>query len=316
MKISIKYTGSIINLPSAVVDTLKDAGENELKVLIGVTSFASRFNDFDALFPILCDKLDLDVNEIKKALSFWAKAGIIELEGECELSCDAVLSLADAENASPSFTGAQITKLLEENKEMESLFKSAQEVLGKSFNTHDYNSLLYIKVYFKFSDEYILMLLAHCAEIEKSSWAYIRKTAKNLYDEGIDTFEKLDMHFSARRNKRSLEYKIRRLFGVGEREFTKRERETFEKWINSKINFELIEKAYELTIDNIGKASLAYTTKVLDNWLENGIKTAEAATESIEKHKNKLSMSTFDTDDFFEAALKRSSEMFKEGSIE
>jgi DNA replication protein DnaD len=54
--------------------------------------------------------------------------------------------------------------------------------------------------------------------------------------------------------------------------------------------------------------------KILDNWHTNGIKTAEDVEKSLESYqaKQKLSMSTFDTDDFFEAALKRSDEKMME----
>ena len=103
--------------------------------------------------------------------------------------------------------------------------------------------------------------------------------------------------------------------GIGEREFTKPERINIEKWIELKLNFDLITKAYEITINNCqGKLSYAYMAKVLENWHANGLKTAEDVEKSEESYKNKqkTSMSTFDTDDFFEAALKRSNEKMLE----
>ena len=50
--------------------------------------------------------------------------------------------------------------------------------------------------------------------------------------------------------------------------------------------------------------------KILDNWHLAGIKTVEDVEKSLTeyKQKQKISMSTFDTDDFFEAALKRGRE--------
>ena len=190
-----------------------------------------------------------------------------------------------------------------------------ENVLGKAFTAQDYNNVMQLKSYFKFSDEYILLLLAHCAEVEKASWAYIRKTATALYDEGISSYSKLEAHFANRHNKRSLEYKIRKLLGIGEREFTKSEKSHIDKWIGLKTPFELITKAYEITIDKCsGKFSYPYMAKILDNWHTNGIKTAEDVEKSLESYqaKQKLSMSTFDTDDFFEAALKRSDEKMME----
>ena len=67
----------------------------------------------------------------------------------------------------------------------------------------------------------------------------------------------------------------------------------------------------EITIEKCqGKLSYAYMAKILENWHINGIKTLEDAEKSLEEYKGKqkLQMSSFDTDEFFEAALKRSNE--------
>lgn len=313
MKISIKYMGSIINLPSGVIDLAKSASENELKVILVLSAYSSHFGDFDKAIPALCKQLDLTASEVTSALCFWAKNGILELDG-LDVSPDTVSAITESDNSMPSYTGAQITALIDANPSFKMLADCAANVLGKDFTPTDYNSLLHIKNYYKFSDEYILMLLAYCVENNTSNWAYVRKTSKILYDEGIDTYEKLEEHFAARRNKRSLEYKVRKLFGVGGREFTAREKGIFDAWANAKISYELIKMAYEISVDNGKGANWNYANKILENWLASGVKTVEDAQRLMESHKEKLSMSSFDTDDFFEAALKRSSERIKERS--
>lgn len=313
MKISIKYVGSIINLPSSITEHLSRAGEAELRVILGISAFSSYFGDFDSALPLLCDKLELDLSEVTRALEFWAEAGILEIDGVSP-SSDTVSTVCARTNSAPSYTGEQIRRLVDQNPDFKMLADCAQDVLGKDFTPNDYSSLLQIKTYYKFNDDYILMLLAHCAEIEKSSWAYIRKVAKSLYDEGIDTYEKLEEHFRARRNKRSLEYKVRKLFGVGLREFTKKEHCFFESWVELKISYDLIKLAYEISVDNGKGPNWSYTNKILENWHTSGVKTVEDAENTIAKNKDRLSMSSFDTDDFFEAALKRSDERIKERS--
>ena len=155
---------------------------------------------------------------------------------------------------------------------------------------------------------YILLLLAHCVDIGKPNWAYVRKLAAEFYDNGITTYKKLDKHFADRKNQESLEYKIRKLFGIGDREFIKTERTVFEKWIASGIDIELIKLAYEITIEKTQKSSPRYADKIIDNWLSNGIKTVEDAENAQSQYKAKQQTETFDADDFFEAALKRSYE--------
>ena len=313
MKISIKYTGGIINLPSTVADVAPKASEAELKVLVTIFAYSGHFPDFESVLPIIADKLELSVNEVLSALDFWAKNDIITLDG-CELSTNTAGIIAERTNQAPTYTGAQISRLVDSNPSFKMLADCAQDVLGKSFTQTDYSSLLFIKDFYKFSDDYILMLLAYCVENDTTNWAYVRKTSKILYDEGIDTYEKLESHFAARRNKRSFEYKIRKLFGVGGREFTSREKSIFEKWVDAKYSYDLIKMAYEISVDNTGKSNWNYTNKILENWLASGVKTVEDAEKSQASHKNKISMSSFDTDDFFEAALKRSKERIKERS--
>ena len=314
MKISIKYCGGIINLPDAVLNSLSEASEAELKVILGISAYSQHFADFDRALPLLAEKLDLSLNEIKGALKFWQGAGILSIDGMTDISQITISAVTSKTNEAPSYTGEQILKMVEKNPSFKMLADCAANVLGKDFTPTDLNSLLEIKEFYKFSDEYILMLLQHCVESDKASWAYIRKTSKILYDEGVDTYEKLEAHLAARKNKRSFEYKIRKLFGVGYREFTKRERTYFDKWVELKHSYDLVKRAYEISIDNGKGTSWSYIAKILENWHTQGIKTVEDAEKSLASYKSKSTMSSFDTDEFFEAALKRSSERIKERS--
>jgi DnaD/phage-associated family protein len=314
MKISIKYSGGIINLPDTVASHLSEAGEAELKVILGISLFSSYFNDFEGALPLLSKKLDLSLNEITGALKFWQGAGVLSIDGAIEPSASTVNAVFARTNEKPSYTGEQILRMVEKNPDFRMLADCAIGVLGKDFTPTDYNSLLEIKEFYGFSDEYILMLLQHCVESDKASWAYIRKTSKILYDEGVDTYEKLESHLAARRNKHSYEYKIRKLFGIGQREFTKRERTYFDKWVELKHSYDLVKRAYEISIDNGKGTSWSYIGKILENWHTQGIKTVEDAEKSLASYKSKVTESSFDADEFFEAALKRSAEELEKRS--
>lgn len=314
MKIEIKYTGGILNLPSAVADLAPVATEAQLRVLLSLAGAPQYFGDIEPYFTTLTQRLELTVDEVKDAIAFWAAKGVLAAEGlEAELK-DAYTSDTVSKNREPAYTGKQALAYVEKNPEFRDLCNECQKVLGKSFTAQDYNNVMQLKSYYKLSDEYVLLLLAHCVEVEKSNWAYIRKTVANLYDEGVSSYSALEKHFAARHNKRSLEYKIRRLLGIGDREFIKAEKSHIEKWIEQKLPLELLTRAYEITVEKTGKMSYAYMAKILENWQLSGIKNAEDLQKSEESYKNKqkMSMSTFDTDDFFEAALKRSNEKMME----
>lgn len=315
MKIELKYTGGILNLPLGLAEHIPYATEEQLKVLLSLACAPQHLGDFEPYLTTLTQRLSLNVNEIKDALAFWMGKGVIYVEGLDVSESEAIQNDNVMNNRAPTYTGKQALAYVESNKAFSSLCNECSAIMGKSFTAHDYNNMMQLKSYYKFSDEFVLLLIAHCVEIDKSSWAYIRKTASNLYDEGINSYSKLEEHFAARRNKRSLEYKIRRLLGIGEREFTKSEKNVIEKWIGLKTDFDLISKAYDITIEKCqGKLSYAYMAKILENWHISGIKTLEDAEKSLEEYKGKqkMSMSTFDTDEFFEAALKRSNEKMLE----
>jgi DnaD/phage-associated family protein len=308
MKIDVKYTGNIINLPAACADFAEKATKEDFVVIINLLRYNNYFDGFENFIVEFSSKINMNIEKVKTSLKFWQNAGVLEIDSFGSLDTNMVTDTFS--NAVPTYTGAQISQFIEKNKEIATLFYNCQSIMGKEFNAHDHNNIIYLKSYYKFDDDFIMLLIAHCVELDKANWEYIRKTAKNLYDTGVDTYRKLERHFEDRKNNNSLEFKIRKLFGMGDREFTKAEKEVISKWINMEIDINLLQKAYEITVDKTGKSSLKYTAKIIENWNSNGIKTVEQAEEAQNKHKEKMSMSTFDTNDFFEAALKRSYEEF------
>ena len=61
MKIEIKYTGGILNLPAKVADLASEAGENELKVLLLLASSPTYLNDIEPYLTTISQRLDLTV---------------------------------------------------------------------------------------------------------------------------------------------------------------------------------------------------------------------------------------------------------------
>ena len=302
MKIEIKYSGKIINLPFSVAQASLDASKEDLCVIINLFTYPDYLSSFDKFINDFSEKIGIGVDKIIKSLRYWEKQGVIFIDGEIPQYEE----ISSASASVPTYTGAQIAKFVEKNDDIGSLFYTCQAILGKDFNSHDHNNEILLKSYYKFSNEYIMLLLAHCKELDKANWAYIRKTAKALYDEGIDTYKSLEAHFSDRKNKSTLEYKIRNLFGIGTREFSKSEKEKIDKWTSANISIDFIKKAYDITVDKTGKISVAYCAKIIENWLSCGIKTVEDVENSEKERISKAQASSFETNDFFEAALRRS----------
>ncbi len=311
MKITINYTGGIVNLPAKVTEFTHSASKEDLCFIINLFACPQYLDCFDSAIESFSERTGLSENDILKSIAFWNKAEVITVEGMKDYT-----PIVSVSNKVPTYSGAQIKRFVESNGKIASLFDACQSIMGKSFTPVDFNNVIYLKDYFKLSDDYIMLLIAHCVENEKGNWAYIRKTAKNLYEDGIATYAELEKHFESRKNKESLEYKIRTLFGIGMRELSKKENEKIQLWIESDIPEELIRKAYDITVNKTGKISIAYASRIIENWISLGYKTLEDVESSEKKRKEKLSMSTFDTDDFFEAALARSEELYEKARKE
>ena len=98
-----------------------------------------------------------------------------------------------------------------------------------------------------------------------------------------------------------------------QRSLTKAEKEHITKWKDVyKITSDMLEYAYELTANSASKPSIAYMSRILDRWYAQGITTLQQAKDSeinFKKTKEKPDEnndSSFDTDEFFNAALQRS----------
>jgi DnaD/phage-associated family protein len=97
------------------------------------------------------------------------------------------------------------------------------------------------------------------------------------------------------------------------RALTTKEKRFIDSWIVSfGYTFEIIKLAYEITIDKINEPSLNYANAILESWNVSGLKTEEAVRAQMaaeaEAKGEPAAGKSFDSTDFFEAALRRSYE--------
>ena len=89
-----------------------------------------------------------------------------------------------------------------------------------------------------------------------------------------------------------------------------------EAWTSYGFGIEIVRRAYEITISSTNTPSIPYTNAILTRWSSEGWRTAEEidahlAEEAAQKNAPTLGNS-FETDDFFEAALQRSLKVVSE----
>ena len=308
MKYKAVDSGETISVPrSPVTEKLSEADSVQLKVLLYVLAQHEFTQDE------ICEKLDITKKRLTAALSFWEDAGAIERIGGRSKAAAREASGKVARAAElPKYTSEEIARYIESHAGVRQLLNDCQHFVGKMFNLAETEIVIGLLDYLKLDEAYISLLFAHCTKNGKKSLRYIEKMAIGLFDKGIISYEELDAHLCMIEAAREYDKPLRKLFGIGPRALTKKEQDAFDRWCGKwKMPFELIERAFEVTVENCGgRAPVDYCNAVLSRWFDSGYKTVEEVEESMAKYKHDKTgtspKGTFDEDDFFEAALRRS----------
>lgn len=289
---------------------LPDAGAAELKFLIAFASDAALREDYEANADSLCDELNLERAALDSALAFWRGAGIITAGNSEKKPKERKVH---RHTAAPVYTGEELSKIIDENG-LAYVIDECQRITGKIFNATEINRIAALNSYLGMSAEHILLLFAYLCERGQVSLKFVEKTAYNLYDNGIDSIEGLEEYIKNEEEKRSIEGKLRTLFGWGERALTPTEKRHIAQW-SDEFNYtlDIITEAYNITVEKTGKLALAYLSKILANWHSHGYKTLEDVQNALREYEQSKkagenAAKSFDSDEFFELALKRSRE--------
>ena len=326
-----KFTDSenTINLPKdALLNKLSTASETELKVLLYASALADKgsFDENDI------QKIsNLDLTDIIIALQFWRGAEVLTLENASDNKTFSTKKTKtskkiDPEHDVPIYTGTELDAIMSKNPDLNLLIDECQKITGKTiFNLHERNKIVALYDYLGLSEEYILSVFNYCRRAygygTKTTIPYIVKTIYSIYDKGIDTDEKLQEYLKFMEEYNSYEGQVVRIFGI-QRKTSQKEEAIIEKWMKTySMTIDMVEYAYEMTVNATNKASIPYADKIMLNWHKEGCTTLEQAKESEFNYKKKkeqvtASQSSFDTDEFFEAALKRSYEKIENLSNE
>ena len=225
-----------------------------------------------------------------------------------------------AADALPHYNSAELADLLESRKEAAEYLKECQEIWGRMFNIHDHNIILGLTDYLGLEWDYVLTLLAFCVKEQdkrgiKRSIRYVETRAFTFYDEGVADLPSLQEKIRRIEQMEEVEGSLRRMFGMGERALTPTEKKKFSAWLYEyKFGLDIITRAFEVTVDTKGSPNLKYMDAVLSNWNRDGLRTLEAIEAAEEKFRagkkgknpEGSDEGSFNTDDFFAAAVRRS----------
>jgi len=304
-----------IFLPESVLKSLTNATESELKLLI-ILAKEGRDKDYlseSDLFPA-CEKAGLDRETFTEALAFFRGAGLVE--NEAEMIVEKLTPPETEEKAlsikphKPSYTSEELARAAGDRKFAE-LLDFAQKSLGKTFNRNDIATVYSFIESLLLPHDVIMLGIEHCVTEGKGNLRYIEKLLIDFADNEVNTYERAEEYILARANYKSFEGKVRKMLGLGQRSLTSREKSIISVWQTEWCcPDELLEFAYEKTVEKTGKASMSYMNKILENWHTAGFKTrAEVETGDV---KPAGDTSSFDPDEFFKVAVAHSKNKEKE----
>lgn len=314
MKKVFSYVQGVLNLPDHITDTLAKADKLSICALL----YLSKYPNCDA--QTLCAKMRVDgvlcsELQLARAIDFWHLNGILRDENESP-----VTPMRKKVQELPLYESEELAqKLTESDSRIGLLVDDCQHMAKKVFTPTDISRIVALVDYLGFSCDYVRALYTYCVKIEKHNIGYLQKTAQNLYDEGVCTEADLDAYLKAKEESRTLEGRLRTMCGIGARSFTTKEKGFVTAWAAADYALDLLQYAYELTIEATGKISFAYMDKILQTWAQKGIVTVKEAQQAQAEHAAAFAKETakpqkaqkktsFQTEDFFQAALKRSYE--------
>ena len=303
--------GVDVRLPATVTAHLAAASKTDLALLIRLA--AEEFPvDLKARGAEMAADIGTTREELERSLYFLRGASLIVTDAVGRVSVGVAAAAPTKERKLLSadtpqrFTSGEIRRLTEENGALSSLFDVCQQAMGKLFTTDEFNIIISLHEYYGFEPDYVVLLCTHCAGKGKNL-RYTEKVAHSLYDKDIVTYAALEEYLARMDALESSEGQLRSLFGFGSRALSAREKDFFMRWLmDLGCSYELIEYAYEITVDRTGKVKLPYISKILENWHAAGYRTPDEVKNGESAGKPESPLSSFNTDDFFDLALRRS----------
>ena len=318
MRIEFCFDKRVAVLPAAVTAHLAKASKRDIQILLELAADPSALLDLDAASTALCARVGCTVSELDAAIAFWRGTGVICID---EQARPAEQSIAQpivapvqqstpnviADKGLPSYSTEELSGILARRSELAGLVDDCQQVFGKIFNTGEIAIIAGLLDYLGLDGEYILLLLTHCRNMQKKSLRYVEKMAITLHDEGIHGARELETRLQNIELMAKATGRVRAIFGITERALTSKEKALLESWIcKMRFDTDMITRAYEITVDTINKPSMPYANKILERWFADGYKTVADVDNAMDEYKRKKNDgSSFDVNEFFEAALRR-----------
>lgn len=311
-ELNLGIWNGIFCVPNVVADDcLKLARGNDLKVLLYLLRNAGA--EFDE--KEMSEYLSINNEQIEESIIFWKQRGIIDVNESGELVPSEAKMASNAKRVStnkassdnmldtvrkieldrtPDFTPKEIASAVRGNEKADYLFKHCEMLYGRPLKHNEQRTLMIILEDACLPVEVALVLIDYCFSVNKATPAYMRAVALDWVETGIISIDKAEEKAAELKNLDNAINRFKKMFEVTSA-FSKQQKECIDKWVNVfGFSDEMVNEAYQITLNATGKLAFQYMNKILEGWHANGITTTEQLSEQEKKPGEKNTNSSFD----------------------
>lgn len=259
---------------------------------------------------------ECSVQEADDAIHYWTDHKIIEIIDDWiyEDPEDTEFIKDEDEDSEPIAPySAEMAMFLQGRQDIQELVEIVGQICNVELKEKDISILIDMIDYLNLTTDYIVHLIRHCLSIEIAKFEGFKKYAIRLNQDDVTTIDELLPYLQREQEIYRFVNKIKVMFNSSYRALTAREKKMIENWYSYGYKLDAIKKAYDITLQSTEKPLIEYADKIIERWHGLGAKNLEeielsyklGATKFLE-WKQKNANSSFDTDDFFEAALRHS----------
>ncbi len=287
---------SLITVPAAAVnENLKLASALQLKVLLYCFTDTAREISAEG---IAC-ALGADCDEVCDALELWMQKGVLLKNGEQPAAAE---EKKEKETLMPDELPSRedVARRGNEDGRIRMLLREAQQKFGRNLKTNESSTLVWLYDDKGMDISLLLLLIQYAANNGKMRMGFIRKTALEWLDLGVENVAEGEQYFATLARQEISWRTVSSAFGIERKLAGKREQEFSDKWVGEwGFSKEMLREAYSICVDNLTKLSYPYINTVLEGWHKKGIKRVEdiVVDEKPKKSKNK-GIGEYDIDAF------------------
>lgn len=289
-KINWTIADGAFAVPDCVVDNyIKLASGKAVKVLMYILRHKTISEENAETIAASLDR-KMSVEDVEDALSYWEQVGVIcrtdksspkitdsqpvseNKSSEETVKQTPITPQKAMERSTKMLSPKEIAARATESNEIGGLLTGAEVILGRVLTHTEQRTLIWIHDFYSMGADIILMMVDFCKSIDKANIAYIEKVAASWHEKEITTHQQADAEIRKLQSYFSLEGQVISKLGLN-RSLIKKERDYIVQWSQYGMTAELIEYAYEKTVNNTGKVSFNYMNKIISEWHKNNLYT-------------------------------------------